>query len=250
MLPGMKRPLGMIVVAILMIVFGITEIATGFTHNFLGLISTTSATLATYGAASIGAWYAIGGLSLLPMKKAVGAPYSRLPCSRRRWPHSVGSLWTVSHRYLLADILHHRWHRNCRHLRGVHRVAMELVPLTLRLCGTVNFLELRSATQRNRFSFVSIKLRLSIVGRHANNHLLRTLRFGGSFKNSAGSACEIRLIALGAKKMGLRILSGALWSASASFVLAIAAWRSRYALLPTSNCTLLCNDAEQGRSWN
>jgi hypothetical protein len=69
MLPGMKRPLGMIVVAILMIVFGITEIATGFTHNFLGLISTTSATLATYGAASIGAWYAIGGLSLLPMKK-------------------------------------------------------------------------------------------------------------------------------------------------------------------------------------
>jgi surface polysaccharide O-acyltransferase-like enzyme len=69
MLPGMKRPLGMIVVAILMIVFGITEIATGFTHNFLGLISATSATLATYVAASIGALYAIGGLLLLPMKK-------------------------------------------------------------------------------------------------------------------------------------------------------------------------------------
>lgn len=58
---------GLIVVAILMVVFGIAEIA--ITHDFLGLISATSGTLATYGAASIGALYAIGGLLLLPMTK-------------------------------------------------------------------------------------------------------------------------------------------------------------------------------------
>jgi hypothetical protein len=63
------HPIGITVVAILMILFGLAEIATGFTHNFLGLISTTDATLATYGAAGVGALYAIGGLLLLTMKK-------------------------------------------------------------------------------------------------------------------------------------------------------------------------------------
>ncbi len=52
-----------------MILFGLAEVATGFTHNFLGLISTTDVTLATYGAAGIGALYAIGGLLLLTMRK-------------------------------------------------------------------------------------------------------------------------------------------------------------------------------------
>ena len=52
-----------------MIIFGLAEVATGFTHNFLGLVSTTSVTPATYGAAIVGALYAIGGLLLLTMKK-------------------------------------------------------------------------------------------------------------------------------------------------------------------------------------
>jgi surface polysaccharide O-acyltransferase-like enzyme len=64
--------LGVVVVAILMVVFGIAEIATSFTHNFLGLISTTPATLATFGGASIGALYTIGGLLLIPKKKQLG----------------------------------------------------------------------------------------------------------------------------------------------------------------------------------
>ena len=64
-----KRPWGIMLVAVLTIFFGLAEVATGLTHNFLGLISTTQADLATYGAALVGALYAIGGLLLLTMKK-------------------------------------------------------------------------------------------------------------------------------------------------------------------------------------
>ena len=64
-----SRPWGITLVAVLMILFGLAEVATGFTHNFLGLISTTDVTFATYGAAGVGALYAIGGLFLLTMKK-------------------------------------------------------------------------------------------------------------------------------------------------------------------------------------
>lgn len=63
------RPIGITVVAVLMIVFGFAEVATGFTHNFLGLISTAGAAASTFGGAGIGALYAIGGLFLLSMKK-------------------------------------------------------------------------------------------------------------------------------------------------------------------------------------
>jgi hypothetical protein len=52
-----------------MIIFGLAEVATGFTHNFLGLISTAEATASTYGAVGVGCLYAIGGLFLLTMKK-------------------------------------------------------------------------------------------------------------------------------------------------------------------------------------
>ena len=64
-----SRPWGITLVAVLMILFGLAEVVTGFTHNFLGLISTASVTLATYGAVGVGALYAIGGLLLLTMKK-------------------------------------------------------------------------------------------------------------------------------------------------------------------------------------
>ena len=43
-----NRPTGIMVVAILMIVFGLAEIATGFTHNFLGLLSTASVAVSTF----------------------------------------------------------------------------------------------------------------------------------------------------------------------------------------------------------
>lgn len=64
-----KRPLGITFVAVLMILFGSAEVATGFTHNFLGLISTGAITASTYGAAIIGALYALGGVFLFTKKK-------------------------------------------------------------------------------------------------------------------------------------------------------------------------------------
>lgn len=67
------RPLGITIVAILMALFGLAEVATGFTHNFLGVISTAGATASTYGAAIIGGLYALGGMVLLTMKKWAAA---------------------------------------------------------------------------------------------------------------------------------------------------------------------------------
>ena len=64
-----SRPWGIIIVAVLMILFGFAEIATGLTHNFLGLVSTTDATFATYGSATVGAFYIVGGVLFLTMKK-------------------------------------------------------------------------------------------------------------------------------------------------------------------------------------
>jgi hypothetical protein len=60
---------GITVVAILMVIFGLAEVATGFTHNFLGVISTARATASTYGAVIIGGLYALGGVVLFTMKK-------------------------------------------------------------------------------------------------------------------------------------------------------------------------------------
>ena len=60
---------GITIVAVLMIIFGLAEVATGFTHNFLGLVSTAEADASTYGAVIVGGFYAIGGLLVLIMKK-------------------------------------------------------------------------------------------------------------------------------------------------------------------------------------
>lgn len=62
------RPLGITVVALLMIIFGLAEVVAGFTHSFFG-ISTANNSLSAYAGASIGAFYAIAGLLILTMKK-------------------------------------------------------------------------------------------------------------------------------------------------------------------------------------
>lgn len=63
-----KRSPGLIIVALLLILFGLAEVATSFTHNFLG-ISTSSASLFTYSAAAIGLFYVVAGLLVLAMKR-------------------------------------------------------------------------------------------------------------------------------------------------------------------------------------
>lgn len=68
-----QRPLwGIIIVACLMILFGVAEVVTGFTHHFFG-ITTTSRTIFTYGAAALGVLYAAAGLLLLTRKKPAAA---------------------------------------------------------------------------------------------------------------------------------------------------------------------------------
>lgn len=61
------RPRGILIVSILMILFGILEIWTGFTHNFVG-ISTSASDAATFAEAAIGSFYAIAGILILTMR--------------------------------------------------------------------------------------------------------------------------------------------------------------------------------------
>jgi hypothetical protein len=51
-----------------MILFGIVEIVTAFTHNFVG-VSTSQGTVSAYSTAAVGSLYAIAGLFVLTMKK-------------------------------------------------------------------------------------------------------------------------------------------------------------------------------------
>jgi hypothetical protein len=55
-------------VAILMILFGLAEIVTGFTHNFFG-VSTTRGAFSAYANAGVGALYSVAGILILSMKK-------------------------------------------------------------------------------------------------------------------------------------------------------------------------------------
>ena len=63
-----SRPRGIIVVAFLMILFGLAEVVTGFTHQFFGVMMANGATSA-YAGASIGVLYAAAGLLVLIMRK-------------------------------------------------------------------------------------------------------------------------------------------------------------------------------------
>jgi len=52
-----------------MIIFGIAEVATGFTGRFLGGISVTTSTEYTIAAAATGSCYSLAGLFILTMRK-------------------------------------------------------------------------------------------------------------------------------------------------------------------------------------
>jgi hypothetical protein len=68
----MTRPRGIAIVALLMVLFGLAEVVTSFTHNFAG-ISTSHVTAFSYAAAAIGSFYIGGGLLILAMKKWAAA---------------------------------------------------------------------------------------------------------------------------------------------------------------------------------
>lgn len=66
------RPRGILIVALLMILFGLAEVVTGFTHDFFG-ITTASVSLFTYASALIGVVYAGAGFLILTMKQWAAA---------------------------------------------------------------------------------------------------------------------------------------------------------------------------------
>ena len=67
--PFTRPPLGILIVAILMILFGLAEVGTGFTHNFIGQVSTSAASLSTILGVALGLFYFFGGLLLLSMRR-------------------------------------------------------------------------------------------------------------------------------------------------------------------------------------
>jgi hypothetical protein len=67
-----NRSLDILIVAGFVMLAGLAEVVTGFTHNFFG-ITTTSDTIFTSSAVVIGICYAIAGLLILTMKKWAAA---------------------------------------------------------------------------------------------------------------------------------------------------------------------------------
>jgi len=68
------RPLGIIIVALFAIIAGVGEITVGVTGNFLGILSRSMEP--AFSTAVIGAFYCLGGLSLLITRKKWGAALS------------------------------------------------------------------------------------------------------------------------------------------------------------------------------
>ncbi len=62
------RSFGLLLAAGLMVLFGLAEVVTGFTHSFMG-ITTSGAILFTLSSVMIGSFYVFAGLLLLTMKK-------------------------------------------------------------------------------------------------------------------------------------------------------------------------------------
>jgi len=65
---GNTFPIIIIIIAILMIIFGLAEVVTGFTHQFFGL-TTTQADVSTYLGVALGFFYFIGGILVITKKK-------------------------------------------------------------------------------------------------------------------------------------------------------------------------------------
>lgn len=77
---GSPRPLGIIIVAVLMMLFGLAEVATGFTHNFIGVVSTSETSISAYLGVALGLFYFIGGVLILIKRKWVAITAIVLLC--------------------------------------------------------------------------------------------------------------------------------------------------------------------------
>ena len=71
-LTNQTRPRGITVAAFLMILFGLAEVVTSFTHNFFG-ITTARGVISVGEGASIGALYVAAGLLILTVRRRPAA---------------------------------------------------------------------------------------------------------------------------------------------------------------------------------
>jgi hypothetical protein len=62
------RPRGLAISSVLMILFGLAEVVTGFTHQFFEL-STSQNTITTILSVIIGLLYVLGGILIIPLRK-------------------------------------------------------------------------------------------------------------------------------------------------------------------------------------
>jgi len=67
-----NRPRDIVIIALLMIAFGLAEVVTGLSHNFFG-ISTAKVTASACAGVAIGILYALAGLLILSMKRRSAA---------------------------------------------------------------------------------------------------------------------------------------------------------------------------------
>ena len=72
-------PPSIIIIAVLMIVFGLAEVVTGFTHQFFGL-TTAQIGIATYVGVTLGLFYLVGGILVLTRKKGLAIMTIGLLC--------------------------------------------------------------------------------------------------------------------------------------------------------------------------
>src|SRR5258706_7278346 len=90
-------PLGITIVAVLMLIFGLAEVVTGFRHEFFGL-TTAQVNISTYLGVALGLFYFIGGLVVLTQKKkaAINALVFLCCAVIGRLVHGAAGLYTLS----------------------------------------------------------------------------------------------------------------------------------------------------------
>jgi hypothetical protein len=100
-------PSGIALVVVLMILFGVAEVITGFTHNFIRIISTSEGNTSGYAAAAIGACYTHRGFVTSDQEKT-GCDnfFFYVPGYCDFWAYFSGYSGNLPDRYVPADRFH------------------------------------------------------------------------------------------------------------------------------------------------
>ncbi len=117
----MNRPRGIVVAAFLMILFGLAEVATGITGNFLNVISATPTSTYTLVSSLIGSFYCFAGVLILTMRRWGAVLAIVLLVADIIGRIADGRDWTLSFQRDRCSIDRCRY-CNCSCLRNLHLV--------------------------------------------------------------------------------------------------------------------------------